>query len=1657
MNRDAQDAAAAVVDEIIESLTAEVAAVEAKKLETFARHFVRRLSLAQLQVRSAWSWATLLRGRFKFMERRIRSRTRIKIYNPSLEKDGWESPHTLIDVLSPDRPFLVDSASMAVADSNCTIHLLIHPVYQVTRDAGGYLMDLSSGQDEVPGASGESLMHFQIDRHTDPRRLAGIKERVEANLADVALAVRDWAPMRDKLADIVEELKSAKTPYPPEAVAETLEFLTWLGDDHFTFLGYRRYRIERRGKKHLLEAEPDSGLGILSDHRDGEGEDSATVMRTLEPQAISESGPMVLTKTNSRATVHRAGYMDYIGVMSFDSKGALAGEQRILGLFTSSAYNRRPWNIPFVRHKVDAVMQRSGFSAASHGGKTLLHIMETLPRDELFQATTDELSDLVMGVYDLQERQKTSLFIRADRFGRYYSCLVYIPRDRFNTETREAVQAILKRALNGLSVDFTVQVAESMLARLHVIVRVDPGKRLEHDQAKIEEQLIDAVRSWHDKLKEVLIDKHGEEVGADWAARIGSSFPAAYIEDVSPWVAAFDVANTANLRDENDLRMSLYRPRKRHVGLFRFKIFRRTKTIPLSDVLPMLENMGLRIVSERPYRLQMVDGSVNWIQDFDMQLAAGGDLDLPRVRGNFQAAFDRIARGEVESDGFNRLILGANLDWRQVTMLRAYCKYLLQTGVPFSQTYMEQALTAHPAIARLIIELFATRLDPARDDTKRAAASARAAALKTELGELIAPQADKALDELIGELLDAQGRPREAQAAACLKVLRHLVDSVRSLDEDRILRGFVRVVRATLRTNYFQTGDHGKPKPYLSFKLDSERVPDLPKPRPWREIFVYSPRVEGIHLRGGPVARGGLRWSDRREDFRTEVLGLMKAQMVKNTLIVPVGAKGGFVPKRLPEDGDRDVLMAEVVTCYRWFISGLLDLTDNLKDEKLVVPENLVRHDPDDSYLVVAADKGTATFSDIANSVSEAYGFWMGDAFASGGSAGYDHKKMGITAKGAWESVKRHFRERGLDCQKQDFTVVGIGDMSGDVFGNGMLLSRHIKLMAAFNHQHIFLDPDPDPKASFRERKRLFDLPRSAWTDYRANLISEGGGVYSRKEKTIEITPQVQAWLGIKAKALSPNELIRELLKAPVDLLWNGGIGTYVKASVETNATVGDRANDALRVDAKDLRCAVVGEGGNLGLTHRGRIEFALKGGHVNTDFIDNSGGVDCSDHEVNIKILLNQQVRKGELSLEERNRLLAEMTDEVAALVLRNNYLQSQALSVLVSLSVSRLGSKAHFIAVLEGQGVLDRELENLPTSEELNERRTRGVGLTRPEVATLLSYGKITLYQQLLASDAPEDPYLSRELVRYFPKPLQERYRDAMEGHRLRREIIATVVTNSMVNRMGATFALRMHEETGASPAQIAKAYSAAREIFQARKWWDAIEGCDNKGDSAHQTEAHIAVWSLLRHTTRWLLNHHHHGKLDIARLVERYAGGTRELIRLLPKVVSPGVRKRIAANEKRYRQVRFPATLKRELAAIPALTAALDVVDVALDTGREVADVATAYYRLDQIMKLSWLIGEVQSLAVEGQWHARARGELRDELYRQHRKLTARVIGKVGGAKVTSLVEDWSKAHKEQLAHYEHMLSDMKSAGEMDYATLTVAVRGLEQMVLASARGA
>jgi glutamate dehydrogenase len=1556
-----EDPEQAVTEAVCSRVREQLGGADAELAEAFARQYYRWVAPEDVADRDPLDLYGLALGHFNFARERPPGKPKVRVFNPRFEEHGWQSTHTAVEIVTDDMPFLIDSVSMELNRRGCGVHLIIHPVLSVRRDPSGRLLEIvAPGEENDEGTIGESVIHAEVVRQTDDGRLRELERHIERVIAEVRCAVEDWPAMREQALEAAREVR--------EESDEAAAFLEWLADHNFTFLGYR--------------SGDEPGLGIL---RDSQEEDpSAGLSR--------ESAPITLTKANVRSTVHRAAYLDFVGV----------GDRVFLGLYTHTAYRASPTEIPILRRRVSDVLERAAFPHGSHNEKALLEIVDTYPRDELFQISDDELFEVAMGILHLGERQRLRLFARRDPFGRFFSLLVFVPRDRFNTENRRRIEAILRTATGAASIDYTTRVSESVLVRLHFVAYVEPGVDPTFDQRDVEMMLVAATRSWSDDLEEALLDELGEARGGELFQRYGDAFPAAYRADWVARSALSDIVHIEALPETDGLGISLYRPLEAGPRMLRAKLFRAGRPLMLSDVLPLFENMGVQVADERPYPIVPRGRDGVWIYDFGLTYAGAGDLEAGGIRESFQDTFVRAWRGEVENDAFNRLVLGAALTWREITVLRAIGKYLRQARITFSDAYVEQAVVAHPEIARLLVALFQARFDPRRTDREDAA-----------------------------EVAD---RISEA------------IDAVESLDQDQILRMFLAVIQAILRTNYFQTGPT-ETASHLSFKLDPSGLRWLPQPRPRFEIFVYSPRTEGVHLRGGAVARGGIRWSDRREDFRTEVLGLMKAQMVKNAVIVPVGAKGGFVVKRPP--ARRDDMPEEVVACYQTFIRGLLDLTDNISGGEVVPPPGIVRYDGDDPYLVVAADKGTATFSDIANGIAIEEGFWLGDAFASGGSTGYDHKKMGITARGAWESVKRHFRELGKDIQLEDFTVVGIGDMGGDVFGNGMLLSPHIRLVGAFNHRHVFIDPEPDPERSFEERKRLFELRGSTWDDYDRDAISAGGGVYDRTAKAIEVSAEAREALGIDAETLTPNELIRGLLKAPVELLWNGGIGTYVKAHSETHADAGDKANDGVRVDAAELRAKVIGEGGNLGVTQRARIEFALAGGKVNTDAIDNSGGVDCSDREVNIKILLDAVVEEGDLTEKQRNELLVDMTDEVAALVLQDNYEQSETLSLAETNAASMVDVHQRFLRFLASRNNLNRDLEALPGDEEIGERKREHGGLTRPEIAVLLAYSKIDLNEALLESDVPEDPYLSAELERYFPAPLPERFGEQMRSHRLFRQIVTTQVVNNMLHGGGTTFAFRLYEETGAPASQIARAYACAREIFEMRPLWAEIEQLDTRCDASVQIDLLLEGRRLVERASRWLLGNRPR-QLDIASTVRHFRPGAMGLYAQITRLLSPEDAEPLARRADELRERGVPEDLATRVAALPIMFSALDIVVVADERELDVDRVAAAHFRLGNRLGLHWLRDRIVALPRDDRWRARARAALRDDLYAFHREITSEALRSASPEdEPEGLVDGWIDSNPAS-ARALQTIGDIRSGESYDLTTLPVAVREMRNLI-------
>jgi glutamate dehydrogenase len=1595
----------------------------------------------------------LVRSNRRLAEKRIAGRPAVRVINPNVVEDSWECPATVVQVVTDDMPYLVDSVVAELTRSGVTVQRVVHPIVVVRRDVTGALREvLPTADPEAPpaGALVESWMSIEVDLITDPQRARELEPRLVAVLHDVREVVEDTDRMTLTARTLADSLLAGPPPLPGDEVAEGANLLRWLANGHFTFLGYRRYElvtdpavpatVDGPALRSILA----SGLGVL--RQDSLSARSLTAGPDSAAHALSPT-LLVLTEASAPSTVHRSAYPYYVGVKTFDEHGDVAGEHRFLGVLTSAAMHEDVLDIPVIERRVREVIHHAGFPIESYSGQKMLEVIQNYPRPELFSTDAESLYDTATGVLALADRRRVRLFLRRDPYGRFFSCLVYLPRDRYTTTARLAMQEVLLAALNGNTIEYTARVGETPVARVHFMVHTDPASPVDADPGPIQQRLAEAVRSWDDLMVDaVLAESRAEveqgrplavtsETATEQGQRYSSGFPEAYKEDFSAEEGLADLRRLEALGGHGALDVRFYLPEGAEPGERRFKLYLAGGRVTLSQVLPVLQRMGVEVVDERPYQVTREDGTECWVFDFGLRVEPGvldqlTDEDLVGLRTRFQDAFAAAWRGDAEVDRFNALVLRAGLNWRQAAILRAYAKYLRQAGTPYSQDYIEDAVLGHTDVATTLVRLFEVRFDPALAATDRATA---ADLLTTEITELI--------------------------------------DEVTSLDSDRILRSLLNLVNATLRTNYHVRDADGAVKSYLAVKLDSRSVPELPEPRPRFEIFVYSPRVEGVHLRFGPVARGGLRWSDRREDFRTEVLGLVKAQAVKNAVIVPVGAKGGFVVKRPPAVTgdpavDREAQLTEGIACYRTFISGLLDLTDNLDAGKVVPARDVVRYDGDDTYLVVAADKGTATFSDIANEVAGQYGFWLGDAFASGGSVGYDHKAMGITAKGAWESVQRHFRELDLNTQAEEFTAVGVGDMSGDVFGNGMLLSQHIRLVAAFDHRHIFLDPDPDAARSFTERQRLFELPRSSWDDYDRTLISAGGGIWPRSAKSVPVSPQVRAALDLPADLtkLAPADLMRAILLAEVDLLWNGGIGTYVKASSETQAEVGDKANDAIRVNGADLRVRVVGEGGNLGLTQRGRIEFARSGGpdhtggKVNTDALDNSAGVDCSDHEVNIKILLDHLVTEGHLEPARRNELLVEMTDEVGALVLADNYAQNVVLGVGRTHAPEMLTVHARLVADLEANHGLDRELEALPTNAQFRALDKAGNGLTSPELATLLAHVKLTLKETVLATDLPDLEVFSRRLPDYFPSQLREGFGAAIGAHPLRREITTTMLVNEVVDGGGVSYAFRLMEELSAGAPDTVRSYVVASTVFDLPALWRQIEALDNVVRTEVANDMVLETRRLLDRASRWLLSNRPQ-PLAVGAELSRFAAAVRELTPELPSLLrgleQDEVRQRIAELTGHG----VPVELATCVATALDMFVLMDIVEIAelaeRDAGvsaeRSHLETAELYFALSDHLGMELMLNSVSALERGNRWHALARLALRDDLYSSLRAITLDVLRHSDpGDSADDKIAKWEQSNSSRLGRARASLAQIHKVGKLDLPTLSVAVRQIRAMV-------
>ncbi len=1572
-------------EHLLKGIVAGLPATTPAKTRAFVQAFFAQSTVADLDALAPARAAAIAELAADFFDLRKGNGPKIAIRKARVNEGARTVTRTQVMVLNNDMPFLVDSLSALFSALGLTIHLLLHPILEVARDAKG-----SAGKGKTP--TEESLIYVELSPLPANLNEAKLEAEIVRMLDHVIASVEDWAMMRDRALVLAEQCTSVRAGASAEEMHEIRDLLLWLAGNHFVFLGIGDYRVKGKTSANTLAFDADSALGIYKLAEDGE-----TIERAAKPIA---SEPLMVLKASAFSQVHRHAPLDLIVLKRFDAKGNPAGETRMLGLFTSTVYYRETQNIPFIRRKAARVLERAGFDPAGHSGKTLKTILEFLPRDELFQMEEERLFHTAMGIVSLDAKPQVKLFVRPDPFGRFISAMVYIPRERFSSDMRLEIIRILERAYGGCRSTFYTQLTDSPLARLHILTETTPGHSPQVDQAALEAEIAQRASIWADSLRDALVSAKGEDEGEALSASFATAFPAAYVNSYSAASAARDVERVRACLAGDGLALELFRAKNAPADQLHLKCYTRDLNSELSSIIPLMEHMGATVIDAAPYILTPhAPLPPVLLRDFTLRVKGADALDLAAHKARIEAAIGDVWRAEAENDALNALVFSAGLSTRQVLILRAYSRYLQQLNFPYSQALIAQALVAQSMLAKALVALFEAKFNPAQKNRETAMAS------------------------LVAEIETG-------------------LESVSNLVEDRIVRRILALIHASLRSNFYQTSEDGAAKPYLSIKFRSAQVPEMPLPVPFAEIFVTSTRMEGIHLRGGAVARGGLRWSDRPEDFRTEVLGLVKAQMVKNAVIVPTGAKGGFILRKSPTD--RDALMAEGIACYQTFLRGLLDITDNIVSGKLVPPSNVVRHDGDDPYLVVAADKGTASFSDIANGISAEYGFWLGDAFASGGSVGYDHKAMAITARGGWVAVERHFREMGKDIGKETFTAIGIGDMSGDVFGNGALLSRNMRLVAAFNHRHIFIDPTPDAKTSFAERERLFALPRSGWNDYNAKLISKGGGVFERTAKSIALTPEMREALSTDAKAATPDELIRLILKAPVELLWNGGIGTYVKATSETHEQVGDRANNALRVDGGELRCAIVGEGGNLGFTQRGRIEYARRGGRINTDAIDNSAGVDCSDHEVNIKIALGAALQAKRLNAKARDQLLKDMTEEVAELVLVDNRLQTQAITIAQGQGVALLEPASQLMSTLEADGFLNRAVEFLPDAKQMAELKSTKQALTRPEIAVLLAYAKMSFFKELVESPLLDSPYFEADLLRYFPKAMQNAHAKEITQHRLRREIVATMITNSIVNRTGFSMAHALMRATGLSAGDVAQAYIATRDAFRLRDLWKAIEGLSGAISAQTQSQLFGRVNQFIEHQCRWFLAHLPQ-PMDMQAVMQRYQASIADIEAHAETMMSDSARKAFTAECEALVAQNIPEAIARRVAMLSVQTSACDIIDAAQRCKQPIATVGRVYFELGAVLKLGWLRQAAQDLAPENYWQQLAVKSLLVEFYQAQRRLTLGLIAE--HAKAKDMVASWQEANRAALARYDAFIGDLRAQTSFDYPMLIVALRQVQ----------
>jgi len=1587
-----------ILEQIFTKLKTHFPVREQSLLENFITAIYRDVSIVDLAIINPDDLAGLTVSLWREVHQWKRKEAKVRVFNPDVEQNEWQSTHSIISILSRNIPFVIDTVKITLNKHNTKLHRIFYSEISSERTATGKLKSLNTGNGtvNVNDTKTELLLYIEIDQTTSSSERLKIRSSLEEALANVSLVVDDYEIMQDKVKQAIKitqkesNLITEKADFP-----EQQTYLKWMLDDHFTFLACDQFTV----KNDVINIVEKSQFGLLKHDSFMSDKAHFDCLHELKNDAL-----LHFSKVSQRAMVHRVAYPDVVYIKQFNKQGELIGGFRFVGLYTSSVYSGSPLGIPVIGHKISNILAKSGLSVGGHYYKELTQILSTYAVEDLLLCDEKSLLKNVLEVLHAQERKELKLFLRTDGNKRFVIALLYVPRDLYNTEVRLKFVELLSRTMNIADSDFQTYLSESNLARLRLVIHLDKPYAGELEIDAIQLRMKQIIKAWHEELQESLIENYGEETAVKLARKYESAFPTSYQDSFSSRVAVTDIARIESLFMTQDRSMGLrfYRSIEANNSGLKLKLFHQDGALLLSDLIPVLENLGLKVAQEYPYQVSPLGESTFWLYDFTLLYEGDSGFDPESYRHLFSDAFLAIWYGKADNDPFNKLILGAGIGWRDIAMLRAYAKYLKQIRFGFSHFAIAKILLDHSGFVKQIVDLFHARFDP-----------------KTNIS------------------LDKQTHIEQGILEA--------LNEVSNLNEDRVLRKYVELVMATIRSNYFQQQEETF-KDYISFKFDHKKIAEIPLPRLSYEVFVYSPRFEGVHLRGGSVARGGLRWSDRGEDYRTEVLGLVKAQQVKNSVIVPVGAKGGFVAKYLTPSMDRDTFMQEGIACYKMFISALLDITDNLDSGDILPPQQVVRYDDNDPYLVVAADKGTATFSDIANELATDRKFWLNDAFASGGSNGYDHKKMGITAKGAWISVQRHFRELGVDVQEQPISVIGIGDMAGDVFGNGMLCSTKIKLLAAFNHLHIFIDPTPSNlDACFDERQRLFDTPRTSWADYNTKLISEGGGIFERSAKSIPVSPQMAKAFDIKQAKVTPTELISLLLKAQVDLLWNGGIGTYVKSAKESHADVGDKANDSLRVNGAELRCKVIGEGGNLGMTQRSRIEFAMHGGKGFTDAIDNAAGVNCSDLEVNIKILLDKLVSKGDLTVKQRNVWLQKMTEQVSSLVLHNNYRQAQSISLSYKDSAKSIEEYRGLIDSQEAKGKLNRALEFIPTDEEINELKNAQAGLTRPVISVMISYAKNEMKEQLAKARIAEDAYLAKEAQKVFPAELVKTYKSEIEEHPLLSEIVATQVSNDLFNVMGATFAHRIMSSTGCSFIELAKGWVAARDIFELPQLLAEIESLDNHIDSEVQSQLMSKLMRMVRHATRWIIRRHR-DQLDCASLIEKYKESLHAVKGNLPKLLSEQSLQQRQLELTNAKQEGVPAPLADRLTSTEQSYALLNIIDVASKSKIDPQLAAQVYFYSEEKLKLTNIAAQLNLLPVDSVWQSLAREAMRDDLEWQQKRITKAILLVLKDKDVTKAYTDWQTEHQSLADRWHKMIDALTAISVPEFSMCQVALREL-----------